>query len=101
MTIHTVEMIVDTNTLNKFVGKGVEIHTAYKRFLGQLESVSTDHIVVSARGNYERAHYGFQTILSEPIIAIREVIPESYLSKEECETKKYTDNEEDICEDEG
>ncbi len=98
MTIHTVEKTVDTNTLNKFIGKSVEIHTAYKRFLGQLESVTNNHVVVSAHGKYDKTHYGHQTILSEPIIAIREVIPSSHLSKEECDVKKYADDCEDDCE---
>jgi hypothetical protein len=91
-----VEKTVDTNTLNKFIGKGVEIHTAYKRFLGQLESVAGDHIIMSPHSKYDRAHYSDQVILSEPIISIREVIPSSHLTKEECDTKKYEDDCEDV-----
>lgn len=88
------ENIVDTTTLDKFVGKNVEIHTANKRFSRLLEDVDDVHIIMFPTGKYDRIHYSAQIILSESIIAIREIIPESHLTEEEYKCKcEYDDCE--------
>ena len=88
---------MNTSTLNGFLSKYVEIYVLDRRFTGIVESLNKDEITLLPIGRYDRIHYGSQIIMTRNIIAIREIIPESRLTKEDLDysSKKTDDDEED------